>query len=180
MNLTIGGNSSEAVAEATAIGESMKFIDKDILTVSKGIICHQVNTKGVMGAGLALAIRTKWPKAYDYYKNNRLFLGGTLFTKVDNRLWVAHLIAQESFGPGVQTDYVAFREAIRQVRLPRDDRLSDLHGLNIYLPYKIGCGLAGGDWNTVLAIIEEELPDAIICVRPTIQDRRHYGCHDDW
>ena len=26
-------------------------------------------------------------------------------------------------------------------------------------PYKIGCGLAGGDWDTIIRIIEEELGD---------------------
>ncbi len=142
----------------------MKFIDKDILTVSEGIICHQVNTKGVMGAGLALAIKTKWPEAYEHYRSEyeagRLNLGEVVLSAVDNPLWVAHLAAQESYGSGVQTDYVAFRASLRHLRLLRDNVL---RGLDIYLPYRIGCGLAGGDWDTVLAIIKEELPDAIIC-----------------
>ena len=140
----------------------MKFIDRDILTIPAGIICHQVNTQGVMGAGLALAIKTNFPGAYYHYKTSRLRLGRALFSKVDIRLWIAHLIAQESFGPGVQTDYEAFRSSIRQVRSFQDKE--HIRDLGVYLPYKIGCGLAGGDWEIVLAIIEDELPDAIICV----------------
>lgn len=31
----------------------MNVIHKDILTINKGIIAHQCNTKGVMSAGLA-------------------------------------------------------------------------------------------------------------------------------
>lgn len=144
----------------------MKFIDRDILTVPAGIICHQVNTQGVMGAGLALAIRTKWPEVYSHYRAeyeaNKLHLGRVLFSKVENRLWVVHLIAQKSYGSGIQTDYKAFRSSVRQMR--RILQATLLRDLDIYLPYKIGCGLAGGDWETVLAIIEEELPDATICV----------------
>ena len=115
-----------------------------------------------MGAGLALAVKTKYPGAYYHYKTSRLRLGRALFSKVDIRLWIAHLIAQESFGPGVQTDYDAFRSSIRQVRSFQDKE--HIRDLDVYLPYNVGCGLAGGDWNTVLAIIEEELPDATICV----------------
>jgi len=32
----------------------------------------------------------------------------------------------------------------------------------VYIPYKIGCDLAGGDWNIIEKIIEEDFPDAII------------------
>ena len=146
----------------------MNFVDKDILTVSTGIICHQVNTKGIMGAGLALAVKTKYPGAYYHYKTSRLRLGRVLLSRVDNRLWIAHLIAQESFGPGVQTDYDAFRSSIRHLHQVQTHlhkvQDKELRDLGVYLPYKIGCGLAGGDWDTVLAIIEEELPDATICV----------------
>lgn len=35
----------------------MTIIEGDILAVSHGVICHQVNCKHVMGAGLAAAIR---------------------------------------------------------------------------------------------------------------------------
>jgi hypothetical protein len=32
----------------------------------------------------------------------------------------------------------------------------------VYIPYNMGCGLGGGDWEIVSGIIEETLPDAII------------------
>ena len=40
----------------------------DLLKVKKGIVCHQVNCIGVMGAGIAQDIRTKWPAVYRNYK----------------------------------------------------------------------------------------------------------------
>jgi len=41
----------------------------DILKVKSGFIVHQVNCQKVMGGGLALAIRKKWPIVYERYKD---------------------------------------------------------------------------------------------------------------
>lgn len=53
---------------------SIKIISGDILTnlpTNKEVyICQQVNCRGVMGAGLALKIRRKWPVVYQQYVNN--------------------------------------------------------------------------------------------------------------
>ena len=46
----------------------MSEIDGDILDVTKGVICHQVNTRGIAGAGLALQIRKKYPEWYKWYQ----------------------------------------------------------------------------------------------------------------
>jgi len=48
----------------------MKIINRDLLTIESGIIAHQVNCQGKMGAGLALKIRKKYPQVYEYYKQN--------------------------------------------------------------------------------------------------------------
>ena len=49
----------------------IKFIDGNIfsrLSASKPTyICQQVNCKGVMGAGLAMQIRSQWPVVYQRY-----------------------------------------------------------------------------------------------------------------
>ncbi|WP_223260709.1 hypothetical protein [Bacillus sp. LNXM65] len=39
----------------------IKTVDGNILEASEDIICHQVNCKGVMGAGLAKQIKSKYP-----------------------------------------------------------------------------------------------------------------------
>lgn len=35
----------------------------------------------------------------------------------------------------------------------------DIHQISVALPYKIGCGRGGADWEVVYKIIEEELKD---------------------
>lgn len=44
------------------------YIVMDITTATRGIVVHGVNCQGVMGSGVALAIRTKWPQIFESYK----------------------------------------------------------------------------------------------------------------
>lgn len=39
----------------------------DLLASDCNVICHQVNCKGVMNAGIAKAIRNKYPQVYDVF-----------------------------------------------------------------------------------------------------------------
>jgi hypothetical protein len=59
------------------------------------------------------------------------------------------------------TDYDAIRTGLRKLSAWAAQR-----ELPVYLPWKIACGLGGGLWEVVLAIIEQECPSAIIC-KPT-------------
>lgn len=141
----------------------MELIRKNILNIEKGLICQQVNCKGVMGAGLALSIRKKWPSVYDEYrqafKEKNLNLGFVEFVSVDNGIYVVNLCAQDGYGRSRRyTNYKALRICLKTVA-----RFSGALLLPCYIPYKMGCGLAGGDWNIVEKIIEEEIPNAIIC-----------------
>ena len=53
----------------------------------------------------------------------------------------------------VNTDYNAFRSCCEELRT-----VALKHQI-IGFPYKIGCGLAGGDWNIVESIINEVFAD---------------------
>lgn len=154
----------------------METIEKDILTVEEGVICHQVNCFGVMGAGLALDIKKKWQVVYrEYHKKSQNFtpdpsklLGQVQFIQVNNResntrLIVANLFAQKTYGTVKKcyTDYTAFRICLENI----PEWVIKGAGNKIYFPYKIGCGLAGGDWEMVSSIIEDVFPNAIICRR---------------
>jgi hypothetical protein len=142
------------------------LIDQDILDVERGIIVHQCNAKGVMGAGLALAIKNKYPMAYKNYRwsyeNGALTLGGVQFVEVKAGIVVCNLIGQNGYGRvGMFTDYTAVRNGLELVKI-----YSDETKLQVYIPYKMSCGLAGGDWNILLQIIDETIPAAIICRKP--------------
>lgn len=132
---------------------------QDILDVEWGIIAHQVNMVGVMGAGLAKKIREKWPIAYSLYKMRGLRLGECQVVEVSPGLHIANLCAQSGFGGGqCWTDYDALRWGMATLSVFAKERC-----LQVYLPHGIGCGLAGGDWEIVSGIIEDKLSDAIVC-----------------
>jgi O-acetyl-ADP-ribose deacetylase (regulator of RNase III) len=143
----------------------MKRIRKDITTVERGIICHQANAQGVMGAGLAAQIRMKFPRAYnDYrelYDSGKLKLGQCIVSQVGDELYVASLVGQDNFGRGARfTLYNALSVALIQLNKFRDDIGRDLP---VYIPYRMGSGLGGGSWRIVKDIVEEFHKDAIIC-----------------
>lgn len=134
----------------------------NILNVTRGLICQQVNCQGVMGAGLAKAIRNKWPKVYTSYRVNymKAKLGQIQPICVDNNLYVINFFAQDRYGRDKQhTDYTAFTTCL--IKLSQWQR-KNCPKLPVYIPYKIGCGLAGGDWSIVKELIKTIIPTAII------------------
>lgn len=147
-------------------------IQKDITTVIEGIICHQVNCQGVMGAGLAKQIRAKFPNAYtDYmeaHRKGRLVLGNVIFSieSATPPLYIANLCGQNMYGREkgrVYTNYASVRKCLTTVATSREYNFtkSQIY-LPIYIPFNMGCSLAGGNWPTILEIIKETIPDAII------------------
>jgi len=143
----------------------MKTILDDILLIKKGFICHQVNCKGKMGKGIALSIRKKFPIVYEEYmelhRNKSLALGNILISKINEDLYVVSLMAQYNYGYNNRfTDYDKFKECILKLRSYIERLDSDTYP--VFLPYKIGCINAGGDWNIILDVIKEVLPNAII------------------
>lgn len=132
----------------------MRIINGNILDVESGIICHQVNCKKVAGAGLALQIRNRFPGWYQYYQNTLPVLGHTSLYQVNHKLTIASLYAQHTYGTEERhTQYGAFETCLQTIRsIPS----------KIYIPVGIGCGLAGGNWDSVYSIIEYNLPSAIL------------------
>lgn len=151
----------------------MKLIEQDILTVKDGIILHQVNVHGVMGGGIAYHIAQKWPhvcKDYeDFCKTVKDVFGKVLFSKAEDgnplELFVANCFSQmQKEINGTLTDYDAVRKCFETVYpLARYQ--------SIHIPYQYGCGIAGGDWPTVVKIIEETLPMATIYILPSLAEK---------
>ncbi len=158
----------------------MKIIEKDILTVEKGIICHQTNSRGGFGSGIAGQIKNKWPQVCENYKNyvslhkkqNLSVLGHVDLTNISdcengkslNNKWVANIFGQDDFGyDGKQyTSYEAWEKAMPILKIIANR----MGNPDIYFPYLCGCGLGGGSWEIISEIIERNFPNAIICKLP--------------
>ncbi|MGC8519984.1 MAG: macro domain-containing protein [Steroidobacteraceae bacterium] len=134
----------------------------NLLDVTTGIIVHGCNARGVMGAGVAAAIKARYPGAYAAYRRAHeecgLAVGQVIAYPVPNgkrslQLVIAHAIIQENYGTDRrQVDYAGLERAFVQVaHIARTFGFRDVH-----FPL-IGCGLAGGDWRTVEPIIKRTL-----------------------
>ena len=135
----------------------IKIVNGNILDSKENIICHQVNCMGVMGSGVAKVLRDKYPIIFDEYKefcikNEGNLLGEVNFVKVEENKFVANIFGQYKYGADRKyTDYKALEKGIKWVH-----DISQLYSLSsVAIPYKIGCGLAGGDWSIVINIIRE-------------------------
>ncbi|MCA1214831.1 macro domain-containing protein [Bacillus amyloliquefaciens] len=145
----------------------IKIINGSILNASEDIICHQVNCQGVMGAGLAKKIKEKYPSAYRVYKymcDNVVYkpdlLGKVREVKEHDGKIIAHIFGQLSYGRGrVFTDYEALKCGLELIKT------SAMTNRRYFaLPYGIGCGLAGGNWNEVYKMIETIFEDYEVAI----------------
>ncbi len=151
----------------------MKTITGNLLEIPSGIILHQVNCRGVTG-GLAGTLRRKFPVQFESYINGcalfgphhtagNALIGGALLQP-----YIAHVFGQ--IEPGQNTEMTLVARALRDLseQITCGHKLS---GLAVFAPYKMGCGLGGGDWPKYLALLESIFPEITIIQRP--EDARH-------
>ena len=144
----------------------VKIKTGDLLQAEETIIAHQVNCCGAAG-GLAAAVFEKWPDAQnDYYQllerferigNNKILLGNAQMT---GRQKDGHIIANlyGQYYPGEDYRPESLRSALTQLAYAaREENWS------VALPYKLSCGICGGDWNEVQQIIERTMKN-VDCV----------------
>lgn len=144
-----------------------EIVNTDLLGIQRGVIVQQVNCRGAMGRGLALAIRQKWPIVNSEYRKmfsaGELKLGSVQFVKVAPELYVCNLAGQDRWGTNSpKTDLGAYSLAWPIVSLEAEKL-----DLPVYAPWMFGCGLAGGDWSVVQPIIEALCPEVIWARRET-------------
>lgn len=132
----------------------IKELRGDLLTTNASIIAHQVNCKGVMGAGVAKQIKNKIMSPDDFKVYQSIcrttptydLLGQVFFVQntKNKQQFIANLFAENiPTGKKLDTDYDALKKALRALKRTS----KGLH--SIAIPGYLGCGLAGGDWNYV-------------------------------
>lgn len=143
----------------------IEIIKSDIFDVDADVLAHQVNCRGAMGAGLAKQVRAIFPEAYTRYMGMCITyklrpekLLGTcqfvhladideedIFSRRFNYKVVANCFAQLNYGTTQkQTDSNAFHLCMEKLAAFRINSKP----VTIAIPYNMGCGLAGGNWNS--------------------------------
>lgn len=149
----------------------IKYIDGDLVKQSDlfDVILHGCNCYCTMGSGIAPLIKAKFPEAYEVdcatKKGDNNKLGTISFTKNTNPI-VCNIYSQFGYGGGrygrIDLDYEALRSGLKLVK-------TNFSGKKIGCN-RIGSGLAGGEWDVIEKIIEDELGDEDITVVNWVPD----------
>ena len=133
------------------------IINGDITKVIKsGYILHQVNCMSAMGAGVALALMKKWPQVRSEYiqfskqaAKPKDLLGQIEYVQVENNLTVINSFTQLGYGNARLSGVSDTNEEllIRNIRNAAKKAASE--NTTVAVPYLVGCGLAGGNWQNV-------------------------------
>lgn len=127
------------------------------------VIIHCNNDIRKWGRGFVVAISKKWKEPELKYKNKQLMKLGTVdFVKVEDDIWIGNMIGQHTIwndkngNPPIR--YGAIRSCLKKVR---DFAIEN--NATIHAP-KFGAGLAGGKWEEIEKIINEELSDLNVII----------------
>lgn len=134
----------------------VKLVNGDLLDAKETYIAHQVNCYGMMGKGVALQIKNRYPDIFrryqDYCNEHKVknLIGRLLLIPTDDGKVICNLFGQERFGYGKQyTDIAALSKAMNSLAkiVPTNEPIA--------MPYMIGCGNGGADWNIVHQLIQD-------------------------
>lgn len=121
---------------------------------------HGCNNLGVMGSGIALEVKTRYPGAYTVYRNKYDLHGGLVLGEIipyfdKTGVIIINAITQNFYGKDGKryVKYDAVAECCRQIREGFKVMLEPPKRL--YFPL-IGAGLGGGSWNVISEIIKDE------------------------
>ncbi len=128
------------------------------------IVAHVSNDLGGWGKGFVLAISKRWPAPEREYRawhreraSNNFALGATQFVQCEEYIWVANMIGQHGLKAGSKGPPVRY-DAIEKCLGTVADKALEL-GATVHMP-RIGCGLAGGNWDRIEPLILAQLSES--------------------
>lgn len=138
---------------------TINFVHGNFLESNISCIVHGCNAQGVMGSGVALQIREKFPDAHREYlqflEREPEPLGKICITEINrgtNKKIIINAITQQFYGRDKKR-YVSY-DALDTCFAAIDEYAGQKYIKDIAMPY-IGCGLGGGKLGILMAIIDE-------------------------
>lgn len=134
----------------------IKIQKGDMFESQYDIRVNTVNCVGVMGAGVALAFKRRYPDMYLAYKEacekDEIRPGELYVWRQPNNDWIVNFPTKRNWrAKSRYADIASGLLALRQY-------LAELGGVKVALP-ALGCGHGGLDWSLVLPMIIKELDD---------------------
>lgn len=153
------------------MSSNLKIKNGDLLNATEDVIVHQCNCVTNYPKGLSKAIFLKWPYADVYTvrsKTTHRDVPGTITIRSKEGLkTVVNLFGQfYPSKPKYKNDTSSAR--LEWFKNGLADIVVQLPHINsVALPYKIGCGLAGGQWSDYLEILTQfarQNPSIDVCI----------------
>lgn len=142
----------------------------DLLKSNADILVNTVNTVGVMGKGIALQFKEKYPKMFEEYKNackcGELKHGGDLwwwkintnsrdlFSKKDKEKYVLCFATKENWRKSSKLEWIERGLVELSTYFNSDYFYEFVHKTSIAFP-KLGCSNGGLDWETQVKPVME-------------------------
>jgi len=133
------------------------------------IICHICNDVGGWGKGFVVAISKRWPQPEAQYRawyaQGELAgfrLGAIQLVDAEPTLKVANMIAQRGIRPSAGVPPIRY-DAVQECLASLANHAAELRA-SVHMP-RIGCGLAGGSWDEIEALITATLVAAAVPVQ---------------
>ena len=125
-------------------------------------IIHQCNCFHTFGAGIARSIKMLYPSAYiadtETKYGDMEKLGTFSFYERDPKFFIFNMYSQFDFGRnGVFTSYKAMHVALYDIA--NLIRTLNIPNFKVGIPWLIGCGIAGGNYEIVENIILDVFKD---------------------
>lgn len=122
----------------------------DIFTSSCDFLINPVNVVGIMGKGLALEFKKRFPNNFIHYqaccKNSSLTIGKLLIVP-ENGKAIINFPTKIHWKDNSELNYIVLGLEKLKIAIPR-------YGITSIAFPKIGCGLGNLDWNDVFPLIE--------------------------
>lgn len=135
------------------------------------VIAHICNDAGMWGAGFVVAVSKRWELPERQYRNayrdekTALKLGDVQMVKIpreytvgEGQIVVANMVAQAGTGfrNGPPIRYDALKQCLGQIALWAMTGSGVVGFASVHMP-RIGTGLAGGTWDKIEPLIEEQV-----------------------
>lgn len=146
----------------------LKIVKGDLFAHAIGpcIIAHGCNAQGVMGSGFALAIKERFPWAYEGYRlqfrTKGLKRGAAYMChRSPDTIIIANCITQADYGRDPNIHYVSYESVADSLALVAEyaAHIYPAGPLPIHFPF-IGGGLANGDRDILMSIFEKAFLDS--------------------
>ena len=151
----------------------MRFVTGNLLNAETDAVVNTVNTVGVMGKGIALMFKERFPKNYEAYvaacERDEVQIGKMFVTSNDEfkgPRWIINFPTKKHWRQPTKLEWIEVGlAALKKVIIEKGIR-------SIAIP-PLGCGNGGLDWKVVRSLIETSLSDLqdvdIIVFEPTDQ-----------